>query len=254
MKLFCLLISFFFVDVLSENADEFEYKVLVYQTTQMFRRAYFLNNITVGHTSGINGLEYVIERMVNDINNVLGFQDFCKINLLIAVPDQKEIISSIREIPFYDPLQKANYFMQGLINFIHRILGLGLPRYNIYGGTLIAFAKERRDYVVQALKNAIGRRLLEVSEQHVDNPASLLPKCRLLGLYMSTQFPHYYIKEVQVNPTDLTCILTNSIDTKRRYRKIGNIWSEISLDNLNQSLQTVEQQLRIGRPLVAPTS
>ncbi|XP_050422344.1 uncharacterized protein LOC126834207 [Adelges cooleyi] len=199
MKLFCLLISFFFVDVLSENADEFEYKVLVYQTTQMFRRAYFLNNITVGHTSGINGLEYVIERMVNDINNVLGFQDFCKINLLIAVPDQKEIISSIREIPFYDPLQK-------------------------------------------------------VSEQHVDNPASLLPKCRLLGLYMSTQFPHYYIKEVQVNPTDLTCILTNSIDTKRRYRKIDNVWSEISLDNLNQSLQTVEQQLRIGRPLVAPTS
>ncbi|XP_050444501.1 uncharacterized protein LOC126848036 isoform X4 [Adelges cooleyi] len=223
MKLFCLLIPIFFVGVL---ANEGTYMSYIFITTEALAIA---NDLTV---EGTNGTET------------------SKLNFLLAVPDHPEIMRTIPQLPLLPILQKANFFFQIMRQDIERLLELepinGFYRESI---SLKQLGDDRRQHVVPALKNVIRRRVLE-SGQHVDDEASLLPKCRLLGLYLSTQFPESFIKQVDIDPIDLICILTDTNDTKRYYRKIGNAWSEIRLSNKNESLQFLEEQLRLGRPQV----
>ncbi|XP_050444502.1 uncharacterized protein LOC126848036 isoform X5 [Adelges cooleyi] len=213
MKLFCLLIPIFFVGVL---ANEGTYMSYIFITTEALAIA---NDLTV---EGTNGTE----------------------------TNHPEIMRTIPQLPLLPILQKANFFFQIMRQDIERLLELepinGFYRESI---SLKQLGDDRRQHVVPALKNVIRRRVLE-SGQHVDDEASLLPKCRLLGLYLSTQFPESFIKQVDIDPIDLICILTDTNDTKRYYRKIGNAWSEIRLSNKNESLQFLEEQLRLGRPQV----
>ncbi|XP_050423409.1 uncharacterized protein LOC126835127 [Adelges cooleyi] len=241
MNLYCLLISIFFVNVLAN--DYALYVEYIYITTETIKRASSMNDLTVGGRSGANGLEHVIETMVDDTTNDLYYKEFCKMNFLMAVPDQTDILWRVQAFPLLDPLQKAIIFFQMMIQDIERMLGFRWNKgLNQEMGTLNAIADERRVYLVPALNSVIRRRLLDGSVPHVDDEATILSNCRLLGLYWSTQFSKLYIKEVEIDPTDLTCILTNIIGAKRRYRKIGNAWSEIN-DN-NQSLKSLEEQLR----------
>ncbi|XP_050444499.1 uncharacterized protein LOC126848036 isoform X2 [Adelges cooleyi] len=241
MKLFCLLIPIFFVGVL---ANEGTYMSYIFITTEALAIA---NDLTVEGTNGTetNALEHVIETMVD---NVEKYRHFGKLNFLLAVPDHPEIMRTIPQLPLLPILQKANFFFQIMRQDIERLLELepinGFYRESI---SLKQLGDDRRQHVVPALKNVIRRRVLE-SGQH--DEASLLPKCRLLGLYLSTQFPESFIKQVDIDPIDLICILTDTNDTKRYYRKIDNAWSEIRLSNINESLQFLEEQLRLGRPQV----
>ncbi|XP_050427968.1 uncharacterized protein LOC126837965 isoform X3 [Adelges cooleyi] len=224
MKLFCLLISFFFVEVLADYAT---YKEYVNITTEAIKLVYEKNDLTVEGRSGANGLEHLIETMVTD-DNEENYKNFCKMNLLIAVPDQPEIVFGILEHMPLPPMQNL--------------------------GTLKDLGDERRNYIVPALRNLIRCRILDEAVQHVDDDAFLLANCRLLGLYLSTQFPKSYIKEIEIDTTDRTCILTDKRNGKRRYRKNGNTWSEISLSNIDQTQQFLEEQLRLRIPPIAQSS
>ncbi|XP_050427967.1 uncharacterized protein LOC126837965 isoform X2 [Adelges cooleyi] len=241
MKLFCLLISFFFVEVLADYAT---YKEYVNITTEAIKLVYEKNDLTVEGRSGANGLEHLIETMVTD-DNEENYKNFCKMNLLIAVPDQPEIVFGILEHMPLPPMQKAKLFNHIMLKEIEDILDLG---------TLKDLGDERRNYIVPALRNLIRCRILDEAVQHVDDDAFLLANCRLLGLYLSTQFPKSYIKEIEIDTTDRTCILTDKRNGKRRYRKNGNTWSEISLSNIDQTQQFLEEQLRLRIPPIAQSS
>ncbi|XP_050430154.1 uncharacterized protein LOC126839128 isoform X3 [Adelges cooleyi] len=243
MKLFFLLLSFFFVNVLADYTGIF--LELFYHTTISIERAYVMNNLTIGDRSGLNGLEHVIETMADDVNNALEYGQFRKINFLIAVPEQLEIISRI---------EVAVWYLRGMKELIHRLLRLRMGGYkkDLTMETLKPYADHRRAYIVPALRNLIGRRLLDGSVQHVDDEASLLANCRLLGLYLSTQSPESFIVGVKIDLTDFTCTFTDKNDAERRYRKIDNVWSEISMEN--QVIKSLEQQLRFGYPQGRPIS
>ncbi|XP_050430155.1 uncharacterized protein LOC126839128 isoform X4 [Adelges cooleyi] len=236
MKLFFLLICFFFVDVLADE-DLDNYMSYFYLSTTSIKRAYSMNNVTIGDRSGLNGLELVIEAMVDDTNNALEYAEFCKINFLIAIPEQTEILPRIAELSFLPPLLRIR--MDGY-------------KKDLNMETLKSYADYRRTFVVPALKNRIQSRLLDGSVEHVDDEASLLANCRLLGLYLSTQSPESFIVGVKIDLTDFTCTFTDKNDAERRYRKIDNVWSEISMEN--QVIKSLEQQLRFGYPQGRPIS
>ncbi|XP_050434226.1 uncharacterized protein LOC126841677 [Adelges cooleyi] len=96
MKIFCLLISIFFVKVLAVYDS---YMGFLHLTTIGIKLAYEKNDLTVGSRSRLNGLEYLIETMVDNVKNDPTYQDFRHINFLMAVPDHSEILSRISELP-----------------------------------------------------------------------------------------------------------------------------------------------------------
>ncbi|XP_050427476.1 uncharacterized protein LOC126837592 [Adelges cooleyi] len=105
----------------------------------------------------------------------------------------------------------------------------------------------RRAYVVWSLRSAITRRILGAPDD-----APILPKCRLLALYLSTQSPLAYIEEVNIDPTGHTCIFKDRHHFEKRYSKIGGSWSEV--DGNGQFRETLETQLQRIQPQVPPTS
>ncbi|XP_050431056.1 uncharacterized protein LOC126839691 isoform X2 [Adelges cooleyi] len=261
MKLFSLLISFLFLaGVLAD--DESDYMDNVLSSTEFFRIAYFDNGL-VDLDGGyrINGLEVVIEEMVDDINNQYTYENFCKINFLIAVPEARDILSHVADPQpsqsqtdlHLNQTQKANLFLDHMI----RIIGVPLIGYRVKYtyttsfGTLKEVANETRKFVVPALRNLMIRRLLGESVQRVNDQASLLPNCRLLGLYLSTQSPELYIKEVRIESTSRTCIFKDKNDTQIRYRKFGATWSKINADD--QPGESLEELLQRGHPQNLPT-
>ncbi|XP_050428918.1 uncharacterized protein LOC126838479 isoform X4 [Adelges cooleyi] len=87
MKQFGFFIFFLFVNI---SADKKEiYLRPVYLTNAAIKCAYNINDVTVGDNSKANGLEHVIETMVDDKRYV---NQFAKINFMIALPDQTEIV------------------------------------------------------------------------------------------------------------------------------------------------------------------
>ncbi|XP_050433941.1 uncharacterized protein LOC126841485 [Adelges cooleyi] len=263
MKLFTLLITFLFLaGVLAD--DESVYMDNVYTSTEVIKAIYSMRNVSnqLHRTISREGLEYIIESMVDDVDNRLTFKNFPKICFLIAVPDHKDILSNVPvllPVPNrpgnYDlvvgPTQKANVFLDLMIRFIGaELIGYRLQMtYTTDRGTLQDIANERREFAATALTRLIRRRLL--GEQVVDDEASLLPKCRLLGIYLSTQSPDTYIKKVEIESTSLTCIFTDKSNTKRSYRKIDGTWSQIGLND--QAGESLEAQLQRGHPRVPPT-
>ncbi|XP_050434868.1 uncharacterized protein LOC126842058 [Adelges cooleyi] len=217
-----------------------------------------------------SGLQYAIETMVDDsidTENVLF--DFCITNFLMAVPDEKDILSNTG-IPAYtlieepaenpgrmniyadithDPTQKANYFLNLMTHFINKIRGYseGMT-YTTDCGTLEEIANERRERVASALNGIIRRRILGESD---DDEASLSQKCYYLGLYLSTQSPQSYIKEVIIDSTSDTCIFIEKNNDQKRYGKIGDIWSEINSDG--QPGESLVRLLQLGHPQDPPT-
>ncbi|XP_050443888.1 uncharacterized protein LOC126847626 isoform X1 [Adelges cooleyi] len=202
--------------------------------------------------------------MVDDINNQYTYENFCKINFLIAVPEARDILSHVADPQpsqisgqtdlHLNQTQKANLFLDHMIRFIGAAL---IERYRVeltYAtsfGTLKEIANETRKFVVPTLRNVIRRRLLGEPVERVNDQASLLPNCRLLGLYLSTQSPELYIKEVRIESTSRTCIFKDKNDTQIRYRKFGATWSKINADD--QPGESLEDLLQRGQPQNLPT-
>ncbi|XP_050433526.1 uncharacterized protein LOC126841233 [Adelges cooleyi] len=248
MKLFCVFIYFFFVDVLAD--DNAVYMDYVYKITQTYdiiaHHKYGLTDNRGRTVSGANDLEHVIETMVYDIDAKDCYKNSLrKLIFLIAVPDKIEIVLGIPEFQNDDPEKKANNLLLEMIEYIEKLLGFRYEEtYNSDLGTLITIANRGRQCVAIALIRIIERRVLGVV-QHVNDP-SLPAKCRFIGIYLSAQTPELYMKAVEVNLTGLTCTFTDKNDGKKRYGYIDGKWSQISLD-LGRPLESLQDQLRIGR-------
>ncbi|XP_050443264.1 uncharacterized protein LOC126847194 [Adelges cooleyi] len=97
MKLFCFLTTFVLVNVLAN--DEVTYKKVVFFTNAAIELAYNTNELIEGDNFVTNGLEYVIEKMVNDEDS---YKSFAKINLMMAVPDKTDLVNHIPSlVPFF---------------------------------------------------------------------------------------------------------------------------------------------------------
>ncbi|XP_050426050.1 uncharacterized protein LOC126836369 [Adelges cooleyi] len=167
-----------------------------------------------------------------------------------------DIIPRIQALPDMNPMETAIYSLQLMLQELEKIMGQSINDFDMDMQTLNDAAADRRDHLVIALKNVIRRRLLDAPVQHVDDEAEVLLKCHFIGLYLSVQSPKSYIIEVKIYSIDFTilCILTDKHNAQRRYRKIANAWSEIIPDNHNQSLKSLEEQLRLGIPQDPPRS
>ncbi|XP_050441884.1 uncharacterized protein LOC126846494 [Adelges cooleyi] len=244
MKLFCLLISLFFMEVL---APYDRYMELVHITTIGIKLAYEKNDLTVGGRSGANALEYLIEAMVDDTNDDLNYQNFRHINFLTAVPDHTEILSKRTSI---SETLEANDLFDKMLQDIESKLGIKMSGDCLdVKKTLKNLANMRRDFVAWSLKSIIRRRMLG-SVQDVEDGASLLPNCRLIGIYLSTQLPTLYINEVNIDSTSRTCTLISSSYTETTFWKIGATWT---LRNSHGTVNTLEEYLQHGHQQTAPT-
>ncbi|XP_050431461.1 uncharacterized protein LOC126840016 isoform X2 [Adelges cooleyi] len=228
MKLFCLLISLFFMEVL---APYDRYMELVHITTIGIKLAYEKYDLTIGGRSEANGLEYLIETMVDNVNNDLTYQNF----------HHPEILKRRTEV--YDDL------FDKMIQDIESKLGIDMPG-DYFGDkkTLINLANMRRDFVAWSLKSIIRRRMLG-SVQDVEDGASLLPNCRLIGIYLSTQLPTSYINEVNIDSSSRTCTFISCSTTEKTLRKIGGTWT---IDSYGL-VKTLEDYLQHGHHQTAPT-
>ncbi|XP_050434224.1 uncharacterized protein LOC126841675 [Adelges cooleyi] len=234
MKLFCLLISLFFVEVL---APYDLYMKLVHLTTIGIKLAYEKNDLTVGSRSRLNGLEYLIETMVDNVNNDPTYQDFRIICFLMAVPDHTEILLGRTDV--------NDLFDKMLADLLSEIeIDMRVGRFAVEN-TLKNLAYLRREHVAWSLKNLIRRRILG-SEQDVIS----LPNCRLLGMYWSTQNPMAYINEVNIDSTSSTCTLNSCASFETTIRKIGGTWT---VRNRYGTVITLEENLQQGHQRTAPT-
>ncbi|XP_050438455.1 uncharacterized protein LOC126844358 [Adelges cooleyi] len=240
MKLFCFLISYIFVNVSADYLTDYKKEVLYANAS--IERAYNMNDLTVGGISGANGLEHVIEIMVNENQY---YKNFAKINLMIAVPEQTCIAYDIPDLPFCDNLRKSRGHQKMMEWQIRYTLGMDYPdidqNQNFEALDLKILANNRREHVVPALRNII-RRVLDKPVQHVQDDAAILQMCRLLGLYKSAQFPRSYISSLEINTVRGTCILWDISNTPKWYRKNNGVWEQLKVEGTAQPL---EEQFKI---------
>ncbi|XP_050427841.1 uncharacterized protein LOC126837905 [Adelges cooleyi] len=155
MKLFCFLLTFVLV---SASADE-EADCLkqVFLANTAIKNAY---NLTVDGNPRENGLERVIEKLVNFTAHLR--RSFAKISYMIAMPDKTEIFKDIPEYETLSPMKKCIHYQYNIQRAIINILNIVMPQdegQDFGGSTLETLANERREYVVQALRNMLKREL-----------------------------------------------------------------------------------------------
>ncbi|XP_050443286.1 uncharacterized protein LOC126847198 isoform X12 [Adelges cooleyi] len=242
MKFVC-----FFITLVVENIsafDEAAYKKEVFITNQMIELAYNKNDLTIGQHSEANGLEYVIEEIVNDVEY---YNSFAQINLMTALPD---IVYP--KVPYSEGFRSLNlttlgeqrrpFVKQALENILRRKLGpmydqfilqleirdtLNSERLNLT--TLTEGRRVTGTSIESSIRHVLGTDIADVNQDQTRSVhgVSLLRICRLMGLYLSTRFPTSYIKDLWVDPMIMTCTLDEG-DIQRRFKQINGVWWQIS--------------------------
>ncbi|XP_050443265.1 uncharacterized protein LOC126847195 [Adelges cooleyi] len=291
MKLICFLFTFILVSA-NDDDDAFmkSYNKVVFLTNAAIEQAFNKNDLIVGNNSRANGLEHIIEKIVNDDRS---YRSFAQINLMIAVPGKLELTDIVpgseNSLPI---IVSAMRYQIRMGKEIKTTLGIEIPdalyRENSRGLNLTTLVDNRRRRVKTALKNIFRRKLgtkynqfmmqlklevrntlnKEVSEDlgrfNLTNLAEkrrltgtslentirrgvlgtdtsqvaeeetessehvfLWGLCRLIGLYISVQFPTSYIRELRIDPDNHTCNLHDGT-MERRFKKINDVWWQLS--------------------------
>ncbi|XP_050443276.1 uncharacterized protein LOC126847198 isoform X4 [Adelges cooleyi] len=169
MKLFYFFIPLVLVYV--SATDEERYKMEVFITNEMIELAYNKNDLIVEEYSGANGLEYVIENMVNDEND---YNSFAKINFMIAIPDETDIVILIPGLEYLHArliMTKCRRYQNDMQHELGITLNIGFPEFP-YGKdfksmNLTILGEERRHFVKQALQNIFKRKLGPMYDQFI---------------------------------------------------------------------------------------
>ncbi|XP_050442591.1 uncharacterized protein LOC126846828 isoform X2 [Adelges cooleyi] len=156
--------------------------------------------------------------MVNDD------EDYNSFDIAIPDADEGQDFGSLDLTILAD--QRRGLVKTALKNIFRRIIGFNLA-------SLI----EERRVTGRSPKNIIERRVFDGPVSDV----SLFQMCRLMGLYMSTQFPTSYIKEIWIDPIINTCTLDDGI-TQKRFKKMNGEWWQISPDD--DTVRPLEEHLR----------
>ncbi|XP_050442590.1 uncharacterized protein LOC126846828 isoform X1 [Adelges cooleyi] len=173
--------------------------------------------------------------MVNDD------EDYNSFDIAIPDADEGQDFGSLDLTILAD--QRRGLVKTALKNIFRRIIGtmyyqllMKLERGDTLGFNLASLIEERR-VTGRSPKNIIERRVFDGPVSDV----SLFQMCRLMGLYMSTQFPTSYIKEIWIDPIINTCTLDDGI-TQKRFKKMNGEWWQISPDD--DTVRPLEEHLR----------
>ncbi|XP_050443285.1 uncharacterized protein LOC126847198 isoform X11 [Adelges cooleyi] len=251
MKFVC-----FFITLVVENIsafDEAAYKKEVFITNQMIELAYNKNDLTIGQHSEANGLEYVIEEIVNDVEY---YNSFAQINLMTALPDKTDIVLLIPAMKYLDGrliMNTCKQYQTIIKHEIESILNIVYPKVPYSEGpmydqfilqleirdtlnserlNLTTLTEGRRvtgTSIESSIRHVLGTDIADVNQDQTRSVhgVSLLRICRLMGLYLSTRFPTSYIKDLWVDPMIMTCTLDEG-DIQRRFKQINGVWWQIS--------------------------
>ncbi|XP_050443272.1 uncharacterized protein LOC126847198 isoform X1 [Adelges cooleyi] len=169
MKFVC-----FFITLVVENIsafDEAAYKKEVFITNQMIELAYNKNDLTIGQHSEANGLEYVIEEIVNDVEY---YNSFAQINLMTALPDKTDIVLLIPAMKYLDGrliMNTCKQYQTIIKHEIESILNIVYPKVPYSEGfrslNLTTLGEQRRPFVKQALENILRRKLGPMYDQFI---------------------------------------------------------------------------------------
>ncbi|XP_050443288.1 uncharacterized protein LOC126847198 isoform X14 [Adelges cooleyi] len=234
MKFVC-----FFITLVVENIsafDEAAYKKEVFITNQMIELAYNKNDLTIGQHSEANGLEYVIEEIVNDVEY---YNSFAQINLMTALPDKTDIVLLIPAMKYLDGrliMNTCKQYQTIIKHEIESILNIVYPKVPYSEDSerlnLTTLTEGRRvtgTSIESSIRHVLGTDIADVNQDQTRSVhgVSLLRICRLMGLYLSTRFPTSYIKDLWVDPMIMTCTLDEG-DIQRRFKQINGVWWQIS--------------------------
>ncbi|XP_050439859.1 uncharacterized protein LOC126845262 isoform X3 [Adelges cooleyi] len=157
MQFFCFLTLFVLVKA---TANEASCKREVFLANEMIQLAYNKNDFIVGNNSRTNGLEHVIENMVNDEKY---YESFAEMNMMIASPDKFCLLKHIPGMEGQHPFTRC-VFYQDMMQFdIHSTLKIdrAIAAFGQNFGSLDLkdLADQRRSLVKTALKNIFKRKL-----------------------------------------------------------------------------------------------
>ncbi|XP_050443291.1 uncharacterized protein LOC126847200 [Adelges cooleyi] len=153
MKLLCVLFTFVLVSV-SAN-DDATYKKIVFLTNAAIEQAFNKNDLVVGNNNRANGLEHIIEKIVNDDRS---YRSFAQINFMIASPDKLDLTNLISAFArFIPPTVSAIRYQLSMRKEIKETLDIDISddlyREDPEGLNLTTLAEQRRRSVKKALKN-----------------------------------------------------------------------------------------------------
>ncbi|XP_050435304.1 uncharacterized protein LOC126842387 [Adelges cooleyi] len=263
MKLFCFLTSFVFVNVSTDQLTDYKREVII--TNAHIELAYNMNNITVGNKIVANGLEHVIKQIVVDVDyeaNILGFQlsDIVFENIMFTVPECFEYLYILEEaIEIQKALQKVitdelgiavpNIQNQNFGDLVLSQLGKERRRITLMAlsnmlshalgfGNMTHLIEQRRMHTTGGIKNRIVRTVADIHNQEL----SILGMCRLIALFISTNLPTSYIKNLKTGDKK-TCFLYDKITEYKIYRDFDGVWWQVNDNDIDDKLQPLMDQL-----------
>ncbi|XP_050424496.1 uncharacterized protein LOC126835749 [Adelges cooleyi] len=183
-----------------------EYITELQITNEYMEKAYN----TIGYHGNLNGLAYTIKKAIR--RDVYTMEE---LNCMFAIPDQADIFELNKYIGYERILQNdifmALHISRPLVNRVVDWTDLGHKRRTL-----------TRKAIVQLLS-------FDISGTYSDY-YSLIQKCRLIGLALSTKDPLRYTKTVEINNYD-TCFIINASGIITRYKAFrSNEFHEVHLE------------------------
>ncbi|XP_050425788.1 uncharacterized protein LOC126836440 [Adelges cooleyi] len=254
MQIFCLLLSFLFVNVSTDKLTEYINEVSI--TNAHINFAHNMNNFILENTRIPNGLEYVIERIVQGNRYNIEIM-----NNMITVPDYA----------FLRDIQKSIHRQRDMRIEIGYELKINIPSVDQNSGdlNLRQLGEARRLVAEIALKNIINRahdfkhniaNLVEqrrlwgtprtfqktiataIDEKQKDS--SLGRMCNYIGLWTSTRTPSPYIIDIRIRLSpDCVCTLWDQSYEAKVYRPFGGVYWQVDADVTDRQIMKLQAQL-----------
>ncbi|XP_050442610.1 uncharacterized protein LOC126846838 isoform X2 [Adelges cooleyi] len=195
MKLFCFLITFWFVNVSTND-------------TENYTRLNYMKDVNV-----TNAHIKLASNKIHKRNNI----DTRVMNMMFATPE-KDLLYNLSE------LEKMQSDLRKEIELELEIPVPQVPHlfFKNYMEVMEELGKERRVLTAVAVKN-IWDKAIEPPE------LELLWMCRLSAIFMSIRFPSLYIQKIQTDKSAGICTTVNANSTKDTYKRIEEKWCQISV-------------------------
>ncbi|XP_050424823.1 uncharacterized protein LOC126835934 isoform X3 [Adelges cooleyi] len=220
MKLLCVVISFVFVNV---SADIMAYKRVVSITNLIIQNASDRNDIN-GSNMFIYGLEFLIKAIVYEN------QFSMDMSILFAVPEKADLVN------IQNSIDQHTEMAQEMIDILS-IPMPNLPDPNMANVNLTDLGKDRRRLTGKALK-----KILLYAIVRYDLAMTYERLCCLIGLWISTKIPTFYIKSAEVD-NNKCCVIKDEVGHVKKYAFIGNKYWQVDAENSGFQIMQLKTQL-----------
>ncbi|XP_050440153.1 uncharacterized protein LOC126845534 [Adelges cooleyi] len=167
---------------------------------------------------------------------------------MIAVPELPQmlnLVDLVESLPFKDIQDNSMHYQNEMQLKIKKLLGLvDEPAIDeTQKVDLEILGQKRRNCTRPVLENII-QRVLDQPEQDVWDNATLRRVCRMLGIYISAQFPESHINILRIKYSLGDCILYHGPQEHLIYKKQDGAWGQLKEDG---SFHLLKDQLAENR-------